>query len=250
MKKNLYDIMNEAEARELEPLMENLQSEIPKGISAENIAAKVANKRKKAKAKARTLWLRYGAVAACLALIIAAVPAFNYFNASGESTTKAPQPLGHPEHLGYLVTSPSIAYADAISYTYHLPLEGDMCLAKEIIYKLENGKLDKTWSELLAPFFEHCELDVTVKETKVTQTEAKTESDGVLVTHTPSIKTIHIYLEGEETLDDHTLKCLVNTIDSISYAQYIKLYYNNEPVAIDGECPERGFSNFRINTVK
>ena len=70
MKKNLYNIINEAEAKELEALLENVECEIPEGISAENIAAKVQKKQQKARAKARTLWIRTGAAAACLALIM------------------------------------------------------------------------------------------------------------------------------------------------------------------------------------
>ena len=254
MKKNLYSIMNEANEQELEALLENAECEMPEGVSAENIASKIKIKRQKAKAKARAAWLRFGAAAACFALIVAAVPTAQYFlgattrtetNTTIVSSTVA---LIQPE-LGF-VTTPSIAYPDSVSYTYHLPLEGDVCLAKEVFFKLEEGRLRETWRELLAPFFEHCGLEVTVAEWKMTETDAKTESDGQTVTHTPGVKTVHIYLEGEATLDDHTLKCLVNTIDSISYVRYIKLYMNGEPVAIDGVCPEEGFVNFSINTAE
>ena len=72
--------------------------------------------------------------------------------------------------------------------------------------------------------------------------------DGQTVTHTPGIKTLHLYFEGDAVLEDHTLKCLVNTIDSISYVKYIKLYYNGAPVSIEGNCPEEGFINFNVNT--
>ena len=149
--------------------------------------------------------------------------------------------------LGFM-TTPSIAYAESISYRYYLPLENDVCLTKEFFFKLEEGKMKKTWRELLAPFFEHSKLDISVTDWKLTETDAKTEvsPDGQTVTHTPGVKTVHIYLEGEAALDDHTLKCLVNTIDSITYARYIKLYYNEAPVAIEGKCPEEGFVNFHI----
>lgn len=249
MKKNLYNIMNEASAQELEALLENVDCGMPEGVSAENIASGVQKKRRNAALKVRTCLLRFGAVAACLALIIAAVPTAQYFGGNSATDEKIYGPvapnIGALPEIGF-VTSPSIAYETSISYFYYLPLEGDVCLVKEIFYKLEEGKLKETWRELLAPFFEHCGLDVTVAEWKMTETGAKTESDGQTVTHTPGVKTVHIYLEGEEKLDDHTLKCLVNTIDSISYVKYIKLYMNGEPVAIDGICPEEGFVNFHV----
>jgi hypothetical protein len=240
MKKNIYIIMSEADVPELEALLENTECEMPEGISAENIAAKVKIKQKKARAKARAAWLRFGAAAACLALIIAAVPTAQYILGATQSTTSRTETLLH-------INTPSIAYPTSISYTYHLPLKDGTCLAKEIFFELEEGKTKETWRELLAPFFEHCGLDVSVAEWKLTETGAKTETDGEVVTHTPGVKTLHLYFESEEVLDDHTLKCLVNTIDSISYVRYIKLYHNGEPVAIDGNCPEEGFVNFRID---
>jgi len=247
MKKNIYIIMSEAEISELEALLENTECEIPEGISTENIAAKVIIKQKKARAKARKAWLRFGAAAACLALIIAAVPTAQYLSDSGASGNKIYHEgvnSGKTE-LGF-VTSPSIAYADSISYFYYLPLESDVCLVKEVFFKLDEGKLKETWSELLAPFFEHCRLDVTVADWETTTVGEKTESDGQVVTHTPGVKTVHIYLEGKDMPDDHTLKCLVNTIDSISYVRYIKLYMNGEPISIEGKCPEEGLVNFHV----
>jgi hypothetical protein len=250
MKKNLYDIMNEAEAKELEPLLENLQSKIPEGISAENIAVSLKNKRKKASAKARANWIRFGAVAACLALIIAAVPTAQYFIGT-TAETKSHNETAIKSELGVIVES-SIAYADSISYTYYLPLEDGTCLAKEIIYKLDNGKLNKTWPELLAPFFEHCKLDVDVVKWETTTEGESTQlsPDGKVVTHIPGTKTLHLYLESDELLDDRTLECLVNTAGSITYAKYIKLYHNGEPVEINGECPEKGFTNIKYGTAK
>ena len=250
MKKNLYDIMNEAEAKELEPLLENLQSENPEGISAENIAAKVANKRKKARAKARTLWVRIGAAAACLALIIGVMP-FLGGGKVGIIPTIATGPSNAQPEMGTAII-PSLGYADSISFMYYFPLKDGMCLAEEITHKLDKGKLYMTWKDHLAIFFEHCELDVTVTnwETDTIGASTQTSPDGKLVTHTFGTTTLYLYFEGEDVLDDHTLKCLVNTIDSITYANYIKLYYNGEPVAIEGKCPEKGFVNFSLNTVK
>lgn len=246
MKKNLYIIMSEAEIPELEALLENTECEIPEGISAENIAAKVIIKRKKAKAKARAAFIRFGALAACFALMIAAVPAAQFILGKTDMTKANTENVFQTE-LGF-VTSPSIAFDTSISYLYYLPLENDACLVKEIFFKLEEGKMKETWRELLAPFFAHIGTDTSVAEWKLTETDGKTEvsADGNFVTHTPSVKTVHIYLEGEDALDDHTLKCLVNTIDSISYVRYIKLYMNGEPVAIEGKCPAEGFVNFHI----
>jgi len=243
--------MNEASGQEIEALLENVECEIPEGISAEKIAAGVHKKKKKAKAKARTLWLRYGAVAACLALIIAAVPTVQYFGGNSVTDDKMYNEGTHPAYkteLGF-IGSPSLAYPDSISYWYYLPLENDACLAKEFFFKLDEGKLKETWRELLSPFFKHCGIDVTVADWKTTTVGEKDEisDDGKVITHTPGVKTVHIYLVGEEMLDDHTLKCLVNTIDSISYVKYIKLYYNGEPVAIEGKCPEEGFVNFHVD---
>ncbi len=251
MKKNLYNIMNEACGQELESLLENVECEIPEGISAENIAEKVAKKRKQAKVKARTLWLRYGAVAACLALIIAAVPTVNYFISDSASGNKAQEIITANTEMG-LEPIPAIGYLQSISYTYFLPLEDGTCLTKKVTHKLNNGKLDKTWKDHLAIFFEHCGLDVTVTNWETTTTGASTQTspDGKLVTHTFGTTTLYLYLEGEPALDDHTLKCLVNTIDSITYARYIKLYYNSEPVAIEGKCPEEGFVNFKLDTAE
>ena len=240
MKKNIYIIMSEAEAPELEALLENAECDMPDGISAENITLKVLEKRKKAKAKVRALWLRFGAVAACFALIIASVPTAQYIFGATAQTTQATQNLLKTE-LGF---SSLIGHPDSISYNYYLPLENGSVLCKEIVFKLENGKHNETWRELLAPFFEHCALDVTVANWELTVEGEKTESDGQTVTHTPGTKTLHLYFEGGDIPDDHTLKCLVNTIDSITYARYIKLYWNGAPVAIEGKCPEQGFVNF------
>ena len=262
MKKNLYTIMDEAKEKELEALLENMECEAPAGISAENIAAKVGKKRRNAAVKARTRWMRYGAVAACFALIVAAVPTAHYFgNASATNPTdklyyEGTKPSSGMNDQGTsllpeigFVTSPSIAYATSVSYWYYLPLENGTFLAKEIFFKLDEGKMKETWRELLAPFWEHCGLEVTVANWEMTTEGEKTEvsADGQTVTHTPGTKTVHIYLEGEAELDDHTLKCLVNTIDSISYVRYIKLYMNGAPVAIEGECPAEGFVNFHVN---
>lgn len=246
MKKNLYTIMNEANEAELESLLENTEFETPEGVSMENIAEKVAKKRRNAALRARTRWLRYGAVAACFALIAAAVPTVQYFGNANTTDNKLYYE-GETE-LGFF-TEPSLAYPSSVSYLYHLPLNDGTCLAKEIFFKLEKGVLKETWKELLAPFFEHCKLDVNMVDWKMTTVGEKDEvsADGQVVTHTPGVKTVHIYLEGNETLDDHTLKCLVNTIDSISYVKYIKIYHNGAPVAIDGECPTEGFINFHVN---
>ena len=101
---------------------------------------------------------------------------------------------------------------------------------------------------MLSVVVRHCKLDVNVADWKVTTVGEKDEvsDDGQVITHTPGVKTVHIYLKGEAALDDHTLKCLVNTIDSISYVKYIKLYMNGAPVAIEGKCPDEGFINFHI----
>jgi hypothetical protein len=248
MKKNIYIIMSEAEVPELEALLENAECEIPEGVSAENIAAKVQIKKKKARAKARANMIRFGAAAACLALIIAAIPTAQYIiGATAETKTHTETAT---QLLPYWSTAPSITYADSISYTYYFPLEDGTCLAKEIIYKLDNGKLNKTWPELLAPFFEHCKLDVAVVKWETTTEGESTQlsPDGKVVTHIPGTKTLHLYLESNELLDDRTLECLVNTAGSISYAKYIKLYHNSEPVAINGECPEEGFTNIKYGT--
>ena len=257
MKKNLYNIMNEATEKELEALLKKAECEIPEGISAENIAAKVRKKRRNANIKARTRWIRYGAVAACFALIVATVSTAQYFHKSSdnklyhEGTNLNGNNISLLPEIGF-VTAPSLAFDTSISYTYYLPLEDGTCLAKEIIYKLNDGKLEETWRELLAPFFEHCNLDVTVAKWELATVGEKTEvsPDGQTVTHTPGVKTLHIYFEGEAELDDHTLKCLVNTINSISYVKYVKLYYNNTLVSIDGVCPEEGFTNFNVNATE
>ena len=120
MKKNIYIIMSEAEAPELEALLENAECDMPEGISAENITIKVLEKRKKAKARARALWLRFGAVAACFALIIASVPTAQYiFGATAQTTEN--NKIAFETELGFM-TVPSIAYPDSLSYNYYLPL--------------------------------------------------------------------------------------------------------------------------------
>ena len=131
MKKNIYIIMSEAEAPELEALLENAECDMPEGISAENITIKVLEKRKKAKARARALWLRFGAVAACLALIIASVPTAQYiFGATAQTTEN--NKIAFETELGFM-TVPSIAYPDSLSYNYYLPLENGSVLCQEIV---------------------------------------------------------------------------------------------------------------------
>lgn len=244
MKKNLYDIMNEADGKELEALITGVEYENADGISAENIASKVKNKRRKAEKRSRAAFVRYGAIAACMALVISlsAGPLMNLAGGSAGTTAPANTELGLQE----IVTVPSIGYPTSISYVYYLPLENGECLAKEVLYKLDKGKLNKTWAELLAPFFEHCGTDVRAVDWKLDTVGEKTEvsDDGQIVTHTPGVKTLTIYLEGTAELDDHTLKCLVNTLDSISYVKYFKIVYGGKYVSIDGKCPEEGFTRF------
>ena len=83
MKKTLYDIMNEAKTDEIDTMLENIECEMPDGISTKNIKEKTLKKCGIKKKKSRTLIVRYGALAACLALIVAAVPtAMNFGNSS------------------------------------------------------------------------------------------------------------------------------------------------------------------------
>lgn len=252
MKKTLYDIMNEAEENEISALLENIECETPSGVSTENIKKKTLKKCGIKKKNTRTLIVRYGALAACLALMVAAVPTAMHFGDA--NTTDRRYPVGATGENGIYeeIFTPSIAYPDSVSYTYHFPLEDGSVLCKEVFFKLEEGKMKETWKELLAPFFKHCELDVSVVDWKLSTSGEKTEvsEDGQFVTHTPGSNTLTLFFEGTAELDDHTLKCLVNTIDSISYVQYIKLVYNGEPVAIDGECPEQGFTNFKVDIMK
>ena len=245
MKKTLYDIMNEAKTDEIDTMLENIKCEMPDGISTKNIKEKTLKKCGIKKKKSRTLIVRYGALAACLALIVAAVPTAMHFGNSNTTDRRYPEIGG--ENGIYQEITPSIAYPTSVSYTNHFPLKDGSVLCKEMFFKLEEGKMKETWKELLAPFFEHCALDVTVADWKLSTSGEKTEisEDGKTVTHTPGSKTLTLYFEGTAKMDDHTLKCLVNTIDSISYVEYIKLVYNGEPVSIDGECPAEGFTNFK-----
>ncbi len=249
MKKTLYDIMNEAEAGEIAALLESIECAPPAGVSVNNIKAKTLKKCGVKKKKARALMLRYGALAACIALIVAAVPTLYYLNNDTNGGNGGNEGKGEkvPENGVYEQIDPSIAYANSISYTYYFPLENGEVLCEEVIFKLEEGKLTETWKELLAPFFEHCALDVSVTDWKLDTTGEKDEisADGNVITHTVGVQTLTLYFEGTAELDDHTLKCLVNTIDSISYVHYIKLVYNGTSVSIDGECPEQGFTSFK-----
>jgi hypothetical protein len=245
MKKNLYDIMNEAEASEISALLENTECEIPKDISIKNIKEKTLKKCGFKKKALRSHIMRYGALAACVAIMAAAIPTAIHFGNTITTDRRYPETGG--ENGIYQEITPSIAYPTSVSYTYHFPLEDGSVLCKEVFFELEEGKLKESWRELLAPFFEHCKLGVSVTDWKLSTTGEKTEisEDGKTVTHTPGSKTLTLYFEGTAKMDDHTLKCLVNTIDSISYVEYIKLVYNGEPVSIDGECPEEGFTNFK-----
>ncbi len=247
MKKTLYDIMNEAEESEISALLENIECEMPSGVSKKNIKAKTQKKCGIKKKSGRALIVRYGALAACIALLVAAVPTAIHLGTPNTTDRRYPVPGNLGENGIYEeIITPSIAYPTSVSYTYHLPLEDGTVLCKEIFFKLENGKMKETWKELLAPFFEHCALDVYVTDWKLATSGEKTEisEDDKFVTHTPGSNTLTLFFEGTAKMDDYTLKCLVNTIDSISYVKYIKLVYNGEPVAIDGKCPAEGFTNF------
>lgn len=238
MKKNLYNIMDEANEKELENIIENIECTIPNGVNVKSIKEKTL-KKCSIKRNSISMWIRTGAIAACLALIISTVP--TVMNHTANNTTNG---LKITE-LG-VATQPSIWYPDSISYTYYYPMKNGECYVADVFIKLTDGKSDETWTTLLARFFDYCELDVTVTDWRLDKTGEQTvvSPDGKTVTHTPGVATINIMMEGTEVLDDHTLKCLVNTIDSISYAQYIKLYYNGEAVSIEGNCPEEGFTNF------
>ena len=238
MKKNIYDIMDEANEKELDSIIQNIEYHIPSGINTKSIKEKTL-KKCGVKRKPLSMWIRGGAIAACLALIITAIPtAMNYTSNQTTGDLKITE-------IG-IATQPSIGYPDSISYTYYYPLENGVCYTEDVFIKLTNGKSDETWATLLTRFFDFCKLDVTVTDWKLDKKGEQTvvSPDGKTVTHIIGVTTVSIMLEGTATLDDHTLRCLVNTIDSITYAQYIKLYYNGEAVSIDGKCPEEGFVNF------
>jgi hypothetical protein len=184
-----------------------------------------------------------------LVISLSAGPIMNFIGGSTSTTAPANTELGIFEET---VTVPSIGYPTSISFVYYLPLANGECLAEEIFYKLDKGKLDKTWTELLAPFFEHCKNDVKAIDWKLDTVGEKTEvsDDGNFVTHTLGVKTLTIYLDGTAELDDHTLKCLVNTLNSISYVKYFKIVYGGEYVSIDGKCPEEGFTQFGVSCSK
>ena len=244
MKKNLYNIMDEADENDLGSLIENIEYEENREFSSENIIKRVSSKRKKDHRRIRAAMIRFGAAAACIALIVSMNPTVKkHLFEGGAASNQAPK-----TELG--IITPSIAHPDSIPYDYHLPLEDGSVLCKPIFFKLHDGKMKETWKELLAPFFEHCKLDIEATSWKISTTNSVTVDNGNgTVTHTPGVKTLTIYLTGPEdiTLDDRTLKCLVNTIDSISYVKYVKLNYNGNPVSIDGKCPEEGFSAFKFS---
>jgi hypothetical protein len=247
MKKNLYNIMDETNEKELGTLIDGIEYDENCEFSAENISKKVYYKRKRDKNRIRAAIIRFGAAAACIALIISMYPTVKYF-AGSENTNGA----NIQTELGIAEISPSIAYADSISYDYFFPLQDGSVLCEPIFFKLHDGKMKETWKELLAPFFGHCDINVTVSNWNLTTSGESTVDNGNgTVTHTLGVKTLTIYLTGPHdlVLDDHTLKCLVNTIDSITYAKYIKLEYNGAPVSIEGKCPAEGFTNFHIDTL-
>lgn len=250
MKKNLYDIMNEAEEKNIETLANGIEYQTPSDISEERIEAKVMAKTgliKPKKKLSRTLFVKCGAAAACLAIIIYAYPiAKGIASSQNDIATEKNAEVT----TNYALHQPEIGCATSNTYVFFYPDGNGNCVPHFYTETLNNGESSETMKTLIARFFSLCGIEgVTVVDSKVTDTsttEYHTFQGMDLVGHTVGTKTLTLTLEGTATLDDFTLKCLVNTLDSISYADYFKIIYNGNFVAIDGKTPEQGFTKFDI----
>lgn len=248
MKKNLYDIMNEADEKNLGTLIDGVEYETPSDISEKRIEAKVMAKTGLTKTKkkiSRALFIKWGAAAACLALIICAYPMVKNF------TEQQPNETGKINIDTHKLAAEEFAYEKEMTYTFYYPAANGLCNTFKYTETLNEGKSSETMVTLMTRFFDLCGINgIIVVDSKVETEGEKTEysefQGQTIVTHTVGKRTLTLYLEGTADLDDFTLKCLVNTLDSISYADYFKISYNGELLAIDGEIPESGFTKFDI----
>ncbi len=261
MKKNIYEILENTNEHQLEKLTENIEYDVPSDISAKNIEEKVFAKTGIAKPKkklSRTLFIRFGAAAACLALVLCAYPAIKNLSQDGQEIIKETGAAG-----GYFQVTPEfatneknaeafteVAVENQMIYRYFYPTEDGNVSSALFKETLIDGRSSETMQSHMERFFKLCGIiGITVVDSKVEDSSKTEYSDfggETIVTHT-SAKTLILTIEGEAELSEDAKKCLINTLYGLSYCRYFKVIYNGEPISIDGETPENGFTRFELN---
>ena len=263
MKKNIYEILENTDERQLEKLTKNIEYELPNDISIKNIEAMVFSKTGVAKPQKKSTFsrfIRYGAIAACFALLLCAYPAIKNLSAGNQEIIKGP---GNYSALGEISGSGTdnktvteianeIAYDNIMTYKYFFPNEDGTISATIFTEYLNEGRSSLTMNDHIQIFFKYCYIKnislISSKVDDVSVTEYKEYGGETVVSYTP-VKILTLTLEGDTELSEDVKKCLINTLDGISYCKYFKVIYNGEYISIDGETPENGFTEFELNVV-
>ena len=260
MKKNIYEILEDTNGKRLDELTDGIEYEIPDGISLENVKSKVFAKTgavKQKKKASRAVFIRYGAIAACFALLLCAYPAVKMLSSDSTELGKQVETGTYPAGFGVTPDTSTgellkeSAYESQMTYRYFYPSEDGSIVSASFTEKLTDGKSAETMQSHMDRFFKLCGIkDITVVDSTVddsSKTEySEFEGEGV-VTHTAGVKTLILTIEGEAELSEDVKKCLINTLDGLSYCKYFKVIYNGELISIDGETPENGFAKFELN---
>ncbi len=262
MKKNIYEILENTNEHQLEKLTENIEYDVPSDISVKNIEEKVFAKTGVAKPKkkfSRTRFIRFGAAAACLALVLCAYPAIKNLSQDGQEIIRETGDEGGlgvapgfatNEKNAEAFTEVAVGNQIQMMYRYFYPTEDGNISSALFKETLIDGRSSETIQSHMERFFKLCDIKgITVVDSKVedgSKTEYSDFGGETIVTHTPA-KTLILTLEGEAELSEDVKKCLINTLDTLSYCRYFKVIYNGEHISIDGETPENGFTKFELN---
>lgn len=258
MKKNIYEILENTDEHQLEKLTENIEYGTPSEISLKNIEEKVFAKTGVVKPKkklSRTRFIRFGAAAACFALLFCAYPAVKHLSQDGQEIIKETGAAGGfiPQFATdekNVELSTEIAVESQMTYRYFFPAEDGSIASAVFKEVLTAGRSSETMKSHMERFFKLCGIKgITVLDSKVEDSSKTEYSDfggETIVTHTPA-KTLILTLEGNNEFSEDVKKCLINTLDDISYCKYFKVIYNGEYISIDGETPENGFARFELN---
>ena len=259
MKRNIYEILENTDEHQLEKLTENIEYDVPSDISAKNIEAKVFAKTGVAKPQkklSRTFFIRFGAAAACFALLLCAYPAIKMLSQDGQEIIKETGSAGgglFPEISTNEKNAAAFTEAAAenqMLYRYFYPSEDGSITSAVFKEVLTDGRSSETMQSHIERFFKLCGIKgITVLDSRVedgSKTEYSDFGGETIVTHTPA-KTLILTLEGEAELSEDVKKCLINTLSGLSYCKYFKVIYNGSAISIDGETPENGFTRFELN---
>jgi hypothetical protein len=259
MKKNICDILENTNDHQIEMLTNDIEYEVPNDISIKNIESMVFSKTgvtNKKKKFSRNVFIRYGAIAACFALLLCAYPTIKHLSTGGQEIIKV---TDNNSALG-AITGPAtdtenaieIATENIMTYKFFFPNEDGTISYDTFTEYLDEGKSSLTMNDYIQIFFKYCYIKnvslISSKVDDISVTEYKEYDGETVISYTPS-RILTLTLEGSTELSENVKKCLINTLDGISYCEYFKVIYNGEYISIDGETPENGFTKFELDVV-